>query len=989
MKYLTYIFLLFSLSLFSQTDTCYVSTCDEVTLGSTFDADLDHAWVCSDGNASTSTNPTFTIASNVTCVLTVSGPNCEVTKSVYIVNCPTECILEVDIVFDGTILLAAIENCPGVASFQWQKYNGSTWDNVGTNSNTFNTGGVTGDYKVLVDCGFGCTGSAEIEFDVCPLGITYFGPTTPPFINTLFLTTSGCNGTSKSAEVFKESAPGSGIWTSISTFTFSSLSANVTVTGYGSYKIEVTGCGCTREALYLWGTAPPPCSQFTATITPISNRCEGSDVIFSIASNNQPIASSTWAVDGVTLPSNAYGPAVAGVHIVTLTVTSTYGCTHTASTTFTVNDCCVASNSISPTTPTLCINESQTFTAAAITGSSPYGFAWSYSNGGPPISAGSGTTKVLSFMLPGTYTVTAAMTDNLGCTSTNTATVTVNACTDCVCTPTLALSGCNVAATFGGCAGFNYILEYSTTGASWSTIQSGTAVNFTYNPTANGLYRVTTTKTDCANVVSNILNLTCYVAPCANNPTLTLSQTSRTACSLVNQVISGNTIGGSATTVTATENGAGTVSITWVNPTTFTVTYVPSVGDMPSNVTIVITTDNPLGFPCGPISRTIGISFVQPPIVNITSSASDMCVNTQRLITFIPLGGALTVASGPGVLVGAMLTATGPGNITLNYDYTLNGCTTGYSQVIRVVECNPTLTLSGCILSGSSTGTGCNTYNYNLQFSLNGSSGWTVVSTGLGGSSFSYTPTLNGYYRLVMTHATCDYIVGVNVQVTCVNECTCIPSALTGGCQLAWNGCPGYLATLQKYNGTTWDSITVTSPFSPIHNNNSDGLYRVKYSKSGCPTQYSNTETFNAVAVSNTGNYWIDIETNFGVPAQTFYPCIGPYDDVIYGTQVDPDLAPITSATAANPPSFYTNTFTASDVVTWDFDIVDGIGVNNMVVTAQTSTSISFRFQWINAPVTSTICGASNSYRFKAILQAYNECGFLVYKVYLNGHTVG
>jgi gliding motility-associated-like protein len=64
-----------------------------------------------------------------------------------------------------------------------------------------------------------------------------------------------------------------------------------------------------------------------------------------------------------------------------------------------------------------------------------------------------------------------------------------------------------------------------------------------------------------------------------------------------------------------------------------------------------------------------------------------MCVNDLRTLTGSPTGGTFNITEGPGTITGNVLTATGTGNIILEYTYT-NVCTNKATQSIIVNE-NP------------------------------------------------------------------------------------------------------------------------------------------------------------------------------------------------------------------------------------------------------------------------------------------------------------
>lgn len=64
------------------------------------------------------------------------------------------CTVGVTISTSGNLLIASVTNCgPYMASFQWSRWDGVSWTPTGTNSNVLNTGGLAGDFRVMVTCG--------------------------------------------------------------------------------------------------------------------------------------------------------------------------------------------------------------------------------------------------------------------------------------------------------------------------------------------------------------------------------------------------------------------------------------------------------------------------------------------------------------------------------------------------------------------------------------------------------------------------------------------------------------------------------------------------------------------------------------------------------------------------------------------------------------------------------------------------------------------
>ena len=73
------------------------------------------------------------------------------------------------------------------------------------------------------------------------------------------------------------------------------------------------------------------------------------------------------------------------------------------------------------------------------------------------------------------------------------------------------------------------------------------------------------------------------------------------------------------------------------------------------------------------------------PLVTITSSSNAMCINDLRTLTGSPTGGTFMITDGPGTIAGNVLTASGTGNINLEYNYT-GVCSSKATQSIIIAE---------------------------------------------------------------------------------------------------------------------------------------------------------------------------------------------------------------------------------------------------------------------------------------------------------------
>ena len=600
------------------------------------------------------------------------------------------CSLTASITAAGNTLNSTVTGCTGTRTNQWQWWNGSTWINVGT-GNSYNTGGVSGDYRLNVTCSGPpiCNAIANYTFTPpCTADVTITTGTT-----TLTANVTGCGGTN--ITYIWERWNGSA-WVTVQTVTTTSTSNIYTPTLSGLYRVSITCNGCSDQAQTSF-TLPNPCTGFSATMTgTFTDMCNGTSRTFgrTTTGGTAPFTQ-VWTLNGSsvgTATTYNFTPPSTGTYVIAVTVTDANNCTFTDTRNITVIQCCGMTLSISPTTTSVCTNQDATFTVTPSGGTAPYTYAWTYSvPSGPVIGAGTGNPKTFNFPTANTYTIVCTVTDALGCQVSIFATMTVTTCTSCVCTPSLTLAGCILTGSFAGagCGSFTYQLQYSATGTGWSVVQSGlasTGGSFTHTPTANGFYRLVINASGCGTFTTADVSVTCFNPTCTNPTTLTLSGTGQTICGLSPITISGNTFGGSATSVTITENGTGTITPSSSGTSPFSFTYTPTSGDYLQTVTVTVTTNNPLGNPCVPQTRTYGITVNPIPTPTITSTNANICVGQTRTITTNPTGGTLSV-SGPATLVGNTLTATGIGTITLTYSLTSQGCTGTTTQMILSESC--------------------------------------------------------------------------------------------------------------------------------------------------------------------------------------------------------------------------------------------------------------------------------------------------------------
>ena len=437
------------------------------------------------------------------------------------------CSLTASITAAGNTLNSTVTGCTGTRTNQWQWWNGSTWINVGT-GNSYNTGGVAGDYRLNVNCSGPpiCNAIANYTFTPpCTADVTITTGTT-----TLTANVTGCGGTN--ITYIWERWNGSA-WVTVQTVTTTSTSNIYTPTLSGLYRVSITCNGCSDQAQTSF-TLPNPCTGFSATMTgTFTDMCNGTSRTFgrTTAGGTSPFTQ-VWTLNGSsvgTATTYNFTPPSTGTYVIAVTVTDANGCTFTDTRNITVIQCCGMTLSISPTTTSVCTNQDATFTVTPSGGTAPYTYAWTYSvPSGPVIGAGTGNPKTFNFPTANTYTIVCTVTDALGCQVSIFATMTVTTCTSCVCTPSLTLAGCILTGSFAGagCGSFTYQLQYSATGTGWSVAASGTASNggtFSHTPTANGFYRLVIVASGCTLQQTADVNVNCVVSCGCTAGALTLT----------------------------------------------------------------------------------------------------------------------------------------------------------------------------------------------------------------------------------------------------------------------------------------------------------------------------------------------------------------------------------------------------------------------------------------------------------------------------------
>ena len=153
----------------------------------------------------------------------------------------------------STTLSAQISACIPTATYQWQHWNGTTWDNVGTNSATFTTPVLSSnqDYKVVVTIPNSTCSGTSTTYTATPataLAVTVSTPNASVCVNSVpLLTAQVTGGLGSFTYKWQSSLDGNNNWTDIAYATDAVYTLETSSTSNKYYRIVVTangnGCG--------------------------------------------------------------------------------------------------------------------------------------------------------------------------------------------------------------------------------------------------------------------------------------------------------------------------------------------------------------------------------------------------------------------------------------------------------------------------------------------------------------------------------------------------------------------------------------------------------------------------------------------------------------------------------------------------------------------------------------------------------------------------
>ena len=714
---------------------------------------------------STSSSITVNPSADATYVVQVSNGLCLAydTIQVYVHQAPVVNLAPVFICNGGTATLDA-----GIAGLTYLWNTGATTQTI-----TVATGGT---YSVTVTDGFGCSTTSSCN---ATLGGS---------LNVTLPSVSFCQGDSVVIN------PGySGYQYAWST---GATTSSITVHNAGTYILTVTdtATGCTGTVTATTSVNPLPSANFTAT-----NVCIGNTTTFTDISNITTGTITSWSwnfgdggVSGAQNPTHTY--ATSGSQTVSLTITSSTGCTASYTGTVSVNPLPVANF----TSLNSCQNSSSAFTdLSSVSSGNITGYAWNFGDGG----SSTQQNPSHSYSTSGNFNVTLQVTTAGGCTNSITQPVTVYPL------PVASFTGTTVC--IGAATNFvntSVISAGGIAGESWSfgDLATSTTSNPSHTYSTSGSFNVTlvvTSSNGCTDTVTQ--PVTVNALPVAN------AGTDQDICM------------GSSATLTAT----GGTSYLWSpgNATTATIIVNPS-----SNNTYTVTVTNANG-----CVATDPVNVYVHALPTVNAGADQNICNGSSATLSSTASGSVTYLWNPGAI--AIQSIIVNPSTTTNYTVTVtdaNGCIA--RDTVRVTV-NPIPAVNAgpdqTICDGST-----------VSLSATGAASYTWYPGNISGSTMLVTPSSNSTYVVVGSSAAgCQFSDTINVIVNPIPVVNLPPTFV----------CPGTTTVLDAGNTGSVYSWSTGETTQTITVSDSGSYAVVVTTPNGCSTLGNTTVTVGGAVVGN------------------------------------------------------------------------------------------------------------------------------------------
>ncbi|MCO4291975.1 hypothetical protein NF867_03755, partial [Solitalea sp. MAHUQ-68] len=740
----------------------------------------------------------------------VSNPNCRVASDpvrltvypppvVTVSGSGTYCVGDV-------ITLTA---SPGAKSYQWFKQGGTAVTakgNFATYTFTASNASESGNYYVVayndqqtgtntfIECSQ-TSNNVALTINPAPIpvitGSPYFCGATSTTLST---------GTFNSYKWYNTASPG----------TILSTSQSLTVTNNGTYAVEVFNGNCygTQTITVSNGTVP------TVSIS-LASTCNGA----TLTSSGSNISTRQWSKDGVDIPAASGGTGtslnvtLAGVY--KITVTSTTGCTASATQTVTTANFAVAPSPVLTPNPNkigLCTGDAYpTLSVADASGAAynttDYDFEWYYNGvlatvsdagraSNPSQSPNNSSRSIMQIIpkKPGTFTVKVTKTAGtcLGTYTSPGVTITVTN------PPSVSITG-----TPSYCAGGSTTLTANPSGKVYEWKNSaGTVLGTSQSLTVSGAadtYTVKVTDQGCSATSSQAVTVNPVNKPSISGAgALTFCQNAAGNASIVltaSSIVSGTTFqwykdgaiisGATNSTYTATASGSYTV--------------VPSNKPCPISSDPAVVTINVL--PTVTLNAAGPYTFCQggSQVISVTDESA-------LGVTYQWYNGATAIPSATSNSYTA--TATGQYKVVASYPAAAGGCSATSATVNVTVNPLPTATISA---SGPTTFCNGGSVTLTAPVQSNVNYQWYQGATAVGTNSNTLIVTTAGSYTVKVTNTITTCSATSPATVVTVNSVPTVtlnaPGPYTfcqGGSQVI--SVPNQSAsgvTYQWYNGAT------------------------------------------------------------------------------------------------------------------------------------------------------------------------------------------